>query len=155
MQLHYADNSTQGTSWGSGNPRTYLPSTENTFFDGHRYYSFDTRVTRTKEGYINATCSDDYSGDHWVIGEWSLSVSSEVRSNEEFAIDGRPDQVEWYRTYWAAQAQTFEQAGGWLFWAWKCNWINGIDEWRWCYKSAVAAGVIPEDATVADSLSPC
>ena len=49
----------------------------------------------------------------------------------------------------------FEKSGGWVFWTWKCNWIGGKDEWRWCYESAVAAGAIPEDATTASSISPC
>ena len=34
-----------------------------------------------------------------------------------------------------------------------CNWIGGIDEWRWCYQSAVRAGVIPQDATSAQSIA--
>ncbi|KAK7420133.1 hypothetical protein QQZ08_010547 [Neonectria magnoliae] len=144
-----------GKAWGSGNPRTNLTSTSYTYYDAHSYYSFDKTVPTTKSGYINAACSDNVGANNLLVGEWSLSVSSAVRTSDEFEIHNRPDQVEWYSKYWAAQAQAFERAGGWVFWAWKCNWINGIDEWRWCYKSAVAAGVIPRDASTANITSPC
>ncbi|KAH7163464.1 glycoside hydrolase superfamily [Dactylonectria estremocensis] len=137
-----------GTSWGSGNPRTYLPSLNNTFFDAHRYLSFDKRITMTKAGYIETACNDDM-GRNVVVGEWSLSVNSTLKNTDEFKIDG---QKTWYTSYWAAQAQSFERSNGWIFWSWKCD---GTDDWRWCYKSAVAAGVIPENAGTADSLSPC
>ena len=85
----------------------------------------------------------------------SLSVNTDVENNDEFAIRDRPDQVEWYRSYWAAQVQAFEKSGGWVFWTWKCNWIGGYDEWRWCYQAAVAAGAIPEDAGSSGESSPC
>lgn len=149
--------SSQGKGWGSGDPRTYLPTgSENyTFFDSHRYYSFDTNVPNNKKGYITSACKDNLGGDNLVIGEWSLSVNSSIRTTKEFEIDNRPDQVEWYRAYWAAQAQAFERSGGWIFWTWKCNKINKINEWRWCYKSAIRAGVIPEDARKGNELSPC
>ncbi|KAF7551354.1 hypothetical protein G7Z17_g5040 [Cylindrodendrum hubeiense] len=137
-----------GTSWGSGNPRTYLPSLNNTFFDAHRYLSFDKRITMSKAGYIKTACADDM-GRNVVVGEWSLSVNSTLKNTDEFKIEG---QKTWYTSYWAAQAQSFERSNGWIFWSWKCD---GRDDWRWCYKSAVAAGVIPKDAGTADSLSPC
>lgn len=88
-------------------------------------------------------------GDKVVVGEWSLSVNSTLKNTDEFKIDG---QETWYRSYWAAQAQAFERSNGWIFWPWKCD---GTEDWRWCYESAVAAGVIPDDASKADSLSPC
>ncbi|KPM38233.1 Glucan endo-1,6-beta-glucosidase B [Neonectria ditissima] len=154
LHIQYMEN-TQGKAWGSGDPRTNLTNTNYTYYDAHRYYSFDKTVPNTKKGYINAACSDNVGANNLLVGEWSLSVNSSVRTSEEFEIHNRPDQIEWYSQYWAAQAQAFERAGGWVFWAWKCNWINGIDEWRWCYKSAVAAGVIPRDAGTANSTSPC
>ncbi|KAH6893337.1 glycoside hydrolase superfamily [Thelonectria olida] len=138
-----------GTSWGSGDPRTNLTDTSHAFFDAHRYLSFDSRIAGTKEAYISAACADDMGSDVFV-GEWSLSVNSTLKNTAEFSIDG---QETWYRSYWAAQAQSFEKSDGWFFWSWKCDGTG--DDWRWCYKAAVAAGVIPDDAAKAGSLSPC
>jgi len=111
-------------------------------------------VAKTKEGYIGAACGDRRE-DGVIVGEWSISVADDVESNDEFGIRGRPEQAAWYKGFWAAQVQAFEKSAGWVFWTWKCNWINGFDEWRWCYKSAVAAGAIPDDAGSAASISPC
>lgn len=111
-------------------------------------------MQKSKDGYINAVCSDKRE-DGIIVGEWSISVADDVESNDEFGIRGRTDQVDWYKSFWAAQVQTFEKSAGWVFWTWKCNWIGGFNEWRWCYKSAVDAGVIPKDAGSASSLSPC
>jgi hypothetical protein len=90
------------------------------------------------------------------MGEWSLAVAEDVENNDEFSIrDASQEQIEWYRGWWAAQVQAFERSGGWVFWTWKCDWIGGFDEWRWCYKSAIAAGAIPRDAGSAAEISPC
>ncbi|KAI4870992.1 glycoside hydrolase family 5 protein [Hypoxylon rubiginosum] len=143
-------------SWGSGDPSSHLPDTTFALYDDHRYYKWDGSVTTTKDGYISAACQDSRGGSDTVVGEWSLAVADAVQSNDEFQIgNATADQVAWYRQYWAAQAQAFERSGGWVFWSWKCNWIGGVDEWRWCYRSAVAAGVIPGDAASAASISPC
>ncbi|KFH43073.1 Glucan endo-1,6-beta-glucosidase B-like protein [Hapsidospora chrysogenum ATCC 11550] len=144
-----------GTAWGSGDPTSSLPSTEGTAFDDHRYYRWDPSVERSKSGYINAACNDQRE-DGIIVGEWSLAVAEDVENNDEFSIrNASQEQIEWYRGWWAAQVQAFERSGGWVFWTWKCNWIGGFDEWRWCYKSAVAAGAIPRDAGSAAEISPC
>ncbi|KAI1077189.1 glycoside hydrolase family 5 protein [Whalleya microplaca] len=143
-------------TWGSGDPVSSLPNNRtNAFFDDHRYYKFDTRVEATKDGYISAACKDNRGGADTVVGEWSLSVASKVEHNDEFEINNRPDQIDWYRKWWAAQVQTFEKAGGWIFWSWKCNYIGGYDDWRWCYQSAVKAQVIPQDAGSASAINAC
>ncbi|OAQ83594.1 endo-beta- - protein [Purpureocillium lilacinum] len=141
-------------AWGSGDPSSALPSTDDAAFDDHRYYKWDGSVAKTKDGYIGAACGDRRE-DGVIVGEWSISVADDVESNDEFGIRGRPEQAAWYKGFWAAQVQAFEKSAGWVFWTWKCNWINGFDEWRWCYKSAVAAGAIPDDAGSAASISPC
>lgn len=144
----------QGNAWGSGDPTSALPSTDFAAFDDHRYYKWDGSVAKSKSGYINAACNDRRE-DGVVVGEWSISVADDVESNDEFGIRGRTDQADWYRGFWAAQVQAFEKSAGWVFWTWKCNWIGGFDEWRWCYKSAVAAGVIPKDAGSAGDVDVC
>ncbi|KAI6756965.1 hypothetical protein HG530_011563 [Fusarium avenaceum] len=140
-----------GKSWGSGDPRTYLPDDEHIFFDAHRYLSFDNRIAGNKKAYIQTACNDDM-GRHVFVGEWSLSVNSTLKNTDEFKVDG---QETWYKAYWAAQAESFEKSDGWFFWSWKCDGKLGKQDWRWCYQSAVAAGVIPKDASSAASLSPC
>ena len=92
------------------------------------------------------------------MGEWSLGVHTDLQAQPGWAPAGATAETKaWYRKYWAAQAASYERAGGWVFWSWKCNWLwdSGTDDWRWCYDSAVANGVIPNDATVATSISPC
>lgn len=143
-----------GNAWGSGDPTSALPSTAFAAFDDHRYYKWDGSVPKNKNGYINAACNDKRE-DGIIVGEWSISVADDVESNDEFGIRGRTDQVDWYKKFWAAQVQAFEKSAGWVFWTWKCNWIGGFDEWRWCYKSAVAAGAIPKDAGSAGDVHPC
>ncbi|KAG8668231.1 hypothetical protein FPOAC1_007608 [Fusarium poae] len=140
-----------GKSWGSGDPRTYLPDDEHIFFDAHRYLSFDNRIAGNKKAYIQTACNDDM-GRHVFVGEWSLSVNSTLKNTDEFKVDG---QETWYKAYWAAQAESFEKGDGWFFWSWKCDGKLGKQDWRWCYQSAVAAGVIPKDAGSAAKLSPC
>lgn len=147
-----------GEAWGAGDPTTFLPANATgLLFDDHRYYKWDTTVEQTKDGYASAACSDDRGGNDIIIGEWSIAISDEYENQPEFAIGSNSTaaQKEWYQSFWAAQVQTFERSGGYVYWTYKCNWIGGIDEWRWCYKSAVAAGVIPDDVSSAVSLSPC
>ncbi|KAL7957933.1 glycoside hydrolase family 5 protein [Trichoderma compactum] len=141
-------------SWGSGDPTSALPSTEFAAFDDHRYLKWDTSVTATKDGYINAACSDQRPADA-IIGEWSISVADSVQDNSELGIRDRTDQAGWYQQFWAAQVQAFEKSAGWVFWTWKCNWIAGYNDWRWCLQAAVAAGAVPKDVGSAASLSPC
>ncbi|KAK5996164.1 Glucan endo-1,6-beta-glucosidase B [Cladobotryum mycophilum] len=143
-----------GKSWGSGDPTTALPNTDSVAFDDHRYYKWDGSVPANKNGYMSAACRDRREPGI-IVGEWSLGVADSVESNGEMGIRNRSDQADWYKKWWAAQVIAFEKSAGWVFWTWKCNWINGFDEWRWCYKSAVAAGAIPKDAGSAASIHPC
>ncbi|EHK49519.1 glycoside hydrolase family 5 protein [Trichoderma atroviride IMI 206040] len=142
------------SAWGSGDPTSALPSTDFAAFDDHRYLKWDTSVTATKDGYLNAACSDKRD-DNVIVGEWSISVADNVQDNDELGIKNRSDQADWYQQFWAAQVLAFEKSAGWVFWTWKCNWITGYDDWRWCYQSAVAAGAIPKDAGSAASINPC
>ncbi|KAM0517652.1 hypothetical protein ACHAPE_004624 [Trichoderma viride] len=142
------------SAWGSGDPTSALPSTDFAAFDDHRYLKWDTSITATKDGYLNAACSDKRD-DNAIVGEWSISVADNVQDNDELGIKNRSDQADWYQKFWAAQVLAFEKSAGWVFWTWKCNWIAGYDDWRWCYQSAVAAGAIPKDAGSAASINPC
>ncbi|KAJ8127694.1 hypothetical protein O1611_g5942 [Lasiodiplodia mahajangana] len=144
-----------GSNWGSGHPETYLNDTTYLYFDDHVYWKFDTRSGTNKTSYINATCDLYRPEADVVVGEFSLSVASALQNNDEFGIQGHPENIAWYTDYFAAQVSIYETSGGWIFWSWKCNWINEFNDWRWCYKTAVEAGAIPKNASTAASLSPC
>ncbi|KAI0439424.1 glycoside hydrolase superfamily [Xylaria telfairii] len=159
-QLNVADNDKlhieyMAEAWGSGNPNQNLPDTTFAFYDDHRYYKWDPSVTTTQDGYISAICSDNRGGSDLIVGEWSISVADNVQYNAEFDIRDTDANNDWYKKFFAAQVHTFEKSGGWVFWSWKCNWIAGFNEWRWCYKSAVDAGIIPKDAGSVAGQSPC
>jgi hypothetical protein len=137
-------------NWGSGDPARWLPdSVTNILFDDHRYYAYGDDAPMTENDALDAVCENNGGGRSVIVGEWSLSLKDGV-------VDPVSDK-EWYRVFWQAQAQSYEQTGGWIFWTWKCNWIGGKDEWRWCYESAVDNGIIPSDmsADMAVSQSPC
>ncbi|KAI1636331.1 glycoside hydrolase family 5 protein [Biscogniauxia mediterranea] len=145
----------RGSNWGSGRAETYLNDTTFIYYDEHSYLKFDTRVNRTKDGYIEGACTL-YSGEsNAVVGEFSLGVAHEVQSNDELGIRNNPGNAAWYRKYFAAQVGGYERGGGWVFWSWKCNWMGGFNDWRWCYKYAVEAGAIPNNASTAAFESPC
>ncbi|KAI0200845.1 glycoside hydrolase family 5 protein [Astrocystis sublimbata] len=143
------------SDWGSGHPDMYLSDTTNIYYDQHVYWKFDNRAGKNKTSYIDATCSLYGPKDSVIVGEFSLSVASDVQDTAEFAIQGHPENVEWYTKYFSAQVSNYEKSGGWVFWSWRCNWIHQFNDWRWCYKTAVEAGAIPKDASKAASLSPC
>ncbi|RMZ90711.1 hypothetical protein DV736_g2045, partial [Chaetothyriales sp. CBS 134916] len=139
-------------TWGSGDPTTYLNDTHFTSLDDHRYLKWDTSVTRTRDGYLQAACNDD-NGDV-VVGEWSLAIADSVAERADFSItNATTELIDWYQQYWAAQANAYEKGVGWVFWSWKCDKIGGVDEWRWCYQSAVKAGAIPTDAARAAAIA--
>ncbi|KAI5917239.1 glycoside hydrolase family 5 protein [Camillea tinctor] len=145
-----------GSNWGSGRAETYLNDTTFIYYDEHSYLTFDTRVNQTKDGYIEGACTLYNGESNAVVGEFSLSVAHAVQSNVEFGIKNNPSNAAWYKKYFSAQVSVYEKrGGGWVFWSWKCNWIGGFNDWRWCYKYAVEAGAIPRNASEASSESPC
>ncbi|KAI0452326.1 glycoside hydrolase family 5 protein [Xylaria acuta] len=131
-----------GSNWESGHPETYLNDTTYLYFDDHVYWKFDTRSDKNKTSYIDATCSLYRPEAGVVVGEFSLSVVGGLQNTAEFGIQGQP-------------RECCLKSDGWIFWNWKCNWINQFNDWRWCYKTAVEAGAILTDASKAASLSPC
>ncbi|KAI0870857.1 glycoside hydrolase superfamily [Hypoxylon argillaceum] len=144
-----------GDAWGSGNPNQNLPDTTFAFYDDHRYFKWDTATSATHDSYISAVCNYNGAGSDTIIGEWSMSILEAAQYNPEFDIRNTGANDDWYKEFFAAQAQAYERSGGWVFWSWKCNWIEGFNEWRWCYKSAADAGIIPKNAASAAGMSPC
>lgn len=125
----------KANAWGSGNPSEFLPGDRTmVMFDDHRYYKWDPWIEKSQAGYMRAACGDDRGGPgDLIIGEWSLQVADELEQRDDFEVrSGRNN--DFYRRFWAAQVRAFERSRGWVFWTWKCNWINGFDDWRWCYQ---------------------
>ncbi len=164
--------------WGSGDPNTYLTSTDSLAYDDHNYVKY-AGVAQNKDAYLAHSCADDRSGDGWkVVGEWSLSVDSAI----EHTADWDPStNVQWYKQWWAAQVMSYEKtANGWVsakllfcyksspfgvfcgdagltshdqvFWTWK---TTGLNDPRWDYQLAVNLGIIDKNPDVAYSMGVC
>lgn len=139
--------------WGSGNPTKALTDETYAYYDDHHYVKWTSGVTATRDAYMQHSCTNDRGGNTpVVVGEWSLSPADEDGS--EFSIDAS-DAVSWYSKWWAAQTISYEKQAGWIFWSWKVEKIGGRIDWRWGYQQAVAAGVIPSDASEGANSTVC
>ncbi|KAJ3204575.1 hypothetical protein HDU82_005749 [Entophlyctis luteolus] len=124
--------------WGPGDPVEFIADKYFTAFDDHRYLKW-ADVPVSHADYIATSCSDDRGG-LWptIVGEFSLSVPDDVQwtpgwhpsSNKQF-----------YKDWFAAQIHSYEKQAGWVFWTWKSQ----LGDYRWSYRDAVLAGVIPPD----------
>ncbi|TLS30848.1 hypothetical protein PpBr36_02662 [Pyricularia pennisetigena] len=145
--------------WDSGDPQQYLTDNYFAAYDDHRYLKYALGASQQDhDSYLRASCSDDRSGDaahgwDWpvVVGEWSLSAPF-ISGQDSYALewsDGwHPDkQKAFYSRWFRAQVLSYEKhTMGWVFWSWKTELQNGgVKDYRWGYKDAVAAGVIPRD----------
>ncbi|KAL2866207.1 glycoside hydrolase family 5 protein [Aspergillus lucknowensis] len=135
--------------WGSGDPTESLPDTTVAAYDDHRYLKWDGSVAVDKESYIAASCADDRGGNTpTIVGEWSLSVPDDV----QWSGDWDPaSNAEFYARWFAAQVIAYEKQLGWVFWTWRAD----LGDYRWSYKDAVEAGVIPKDLDSIYDNSPC
>ncbi|KAK7402806.1 hypothetical protein QQX98_011434 [Neonectria punicea] len=135
--------------WGSGNPVEHLDDTSFTAFDDHRYLKWDTSVEVSHDAYIQTSCKDDRNSDGpSIVGEWSLVVPDNVESTDAWSPASQKD---FYSKWFAAQIHAYEASTlGWVFWSWK---TDLGDDYRWSYKAAVEAGVIPTD--LGSISSPC
>jgi hypothetical protein len=137
------------TKWGSGDPHEYLTNDYFAAYDDHRYVKWDTSVPVSKDSYIKSSCNDD-RGPNWptIVGEWSLSVPDDV----QWTGDWNPStQQDFYKKWFAAQVISYERQQGWVFWTWKSE----LGDYRWTYRDAVAAGVIPRNLDSVYSLGVC
>ncbi|EGX52505.1 hypothetical protein AOL_s00043g294 [Orbilia oligospora ATCC 24927] len=129
--------------WGSGNPNQAIKEgSELMSYDYHKYVKWDTSVTPTRESYMTYSCTADLGCKKpLIVGEWSLSVPDNMQESEMFKTSGA-DAVEWFGKWFVAQQQMYERSGlGWVFW----NWKTELGDWRWGYRDAVRAGVIPKN----------
>ncbi|KAJ3142537.1 hypothetical protein HK100_001790 [Physocladia obscura] len=104
---------------------------------------------RCQSSYLNASCTDDRGsadGTSTIVGEFSLSVPDDL----QFTAAWDPStQRDFYEDWFAAQLYAYQKQLGWIFWSWKTQ----LGDYRWDYKAAVAAGVIPTDWN--DLKGPC
>ncbi|KAF2007889.1 glycoside hydrolase family 5 protein [Amniculicola lignicola CBS 123094] len=140
-------------AWGAGNPNDVLSGKSGIAYDDHRYLKW-APIVHSKTSYISTSCSDSFSNGENVpviVGEWSLSVDTAIEKNPEFDPSNEANKV-WYRQWWAAQVQSYEKGAGWVFWSWNTQ-LGG--DWRWSYKAAVDAGVVPMNPDEARGLAGC
>ncbi|KAJ2903926.1 putative endo-beta-1,6-glucanase [Zalerion maritima] len=124
--------------WGSGNPNEYLDDLWFCAYDDHRYLKWDSSVAVSKDSYISTSCDDNRLAE-WpsIVGEWSISVPDDVEWTDNWNPNSNTD---FYSNWFAAQVKSYEQyTDGWVFWTWKTE----LGDYRWGYKDAVEAGIIP------------
>lgn len=138
-------------SWGAGNPRDVLQGKTDVAFDDHRYLKW-APIEQSKPSYIATSCSDTFGGgdnNPIIVGEWSLAVGDQQEGTPEWSPSNNKD---FYKQWWGAQVQAYEKGMGWVFWSWKAQ--LG-DDYRWSYRAAVEAQVVPENPDEAPGLAKC
>lgn len=148
QQLHVQ---MMGTDWGSGEPTVNIADLTNIAYDDHVYVEYTPGVPQTKAGYLNFSCSENGSSyGPTIVGEWSLAVNATLKDTNEWDPIMN---VDWYRKWWAAQVMAYEKGAGWVFWTWKTT--GSLNDSRWDYQRAVAAGIISTDIDDAYGLGAC
>ncbi|THC99686.1 hypothetical protein EYZ11_000847 [Aspergillus tanneri] len=122
-------------------PHEFLTDDYYAAYDDHRYLKW-ANVEVSQDSYIRTSCSDQLDANKpTIVGEWSLSVPDDVENSDEWSKDGQKD---FYRRWFAAQVTAYERQQGWVFWTWKSE----LGDYRWAYKDAIEAEVIPKDLKV-------
>lgn len=160
--------------WGSGDPNQYLPGDHHlAAYDDHIYLKY-AGIADEKDAYLQFSCNASRSGDAKpvIVGEWSLAVAADIESNSDWDPT-RDENKDFYRKLWAAQVRTYETtAQGWVsliiyhphsafltnavlqvFWTWKTT--GTLNDTRWDYRKAVAAGIIDSSIDNAYSMDVC
>ncbi|KAH7118847.1 putative glucan endo-1,6-beta-glucosidase B [Dendryphion nanum] len=140
------------SAWGAGNAKPVLGDKPGVVYDSHRYLKWST-INHTKANYVSTSCADTF-GENFntplMVGEWSISVKTELEWNSDFDPNVAANKI-FYRQWWAAQVTAYEKQLGWAFWSWKTQ----LNDYRWGYKQAVEAGVIPKNPGEAAELAGC
>ncbi|EFX04331.1 endoglucanase 2 [Grosmannia clavigera kw1407] len=136
-------------NWGSGNPTEWMNGWY-VAYDDHRYLKYDSSVSVSQSAYLSASCNDASQSDSpGIVGEFSLSPPDNVEKTSAWAPS---DNKDFYTKWFAAQVSSYEKHNlGWFFWSWKTE----LGDYRWSYKEAVEAGVIPKDPGSVDRSAAC
>ncbi|KAI5459846.1 glycoside hydrolase superfamily [Mariannaea sp. PMI_226] len=129
-------------SWNAGDPVEFLDDKSMIMRDDHHYYVWGGPAASDPDGLVNVACGEDRSngedGGDVIVGEWSIAIPGGF-SGDEWDVNGNKD---FYVKFFAAQVHAYEStANGWIFWSWRTD--QG-DDYRWSYKNAYLAGVIPD-----------
>jgi aryl-phospho-beta-D-glucosidase BglC (GH1 family) len=139
-------------TWGSGDPSANLGTgVDSVWFDNHRYLKYDSNIAHNQASYLKTSCHDDLSASgetDLVIGEWSLSPADQ--ESAAFQIKDKSNN-EFYQKWFKAQAMAYEKQAGWIFWSWKAE----LGDWRWSFRDAVNAGIIPQSLDMVYSGGAC
>lgn len=137
------------SNWGSGNSTAHVSDLNFLALDDHAYVVNVAGLNQTKDAYLDFSCHDDRSGSSapLVVSEWSLAVNPTTSDWDPTT------NIAWYRQWWAAQVTSYEKTAGWVFWTWKTT--GSLNDPRWDYQKAVAAGLIPTDIDSAYAMAPC
>ncbi|KAI6092417.1 endo-beta-1,6-glucanase [Hypoxylon rubiginosum] len=133
-----------GTLWGAGNPKEHLPSgAESLAFEDHRYQKWDSSIALTHDAFIADACTSNRNPDNespMLVTEWAISPPDSVENSDPaWRRDGNDD---FYKKWFRAQVTGYEKStSGWTYWNWKAQ----LGDWRWSYRDAVGAGIIPKD----------
>lgn len=75
-----------------------------------------------------------------LVTEWAISPPDSVENSDPaWRRDGNDD---FYKKWFRAQVTGYEKStSGWTYWNWKAQ----LGDWRWSYRDAVGAGIIPKD----------
>ncbi|RMZ88179.1 hypothetical protein DV736_g4599, partial [Chaetothyriales sp. CBS 134916] len=145
-------------SWGSGDPTQYLSSDiQMAAFDRH-IYAVWAGLANTQETYMSFVCNEtssqnDNTSHPVIVGEWSLQVASDIQWASGWNPQVKTSQ-NFYYYLWAAQVKRFEMTtSGWVFWTWKTT--GSLNDPRWDYQKAVAAGLIDTNIDNAYNLDIC
>jgi len=161
--------SMMNTRWGAGDPlqglsdagidvnnRSSSSSSSVSSFallEDHRWIKYDPTVLFTRQAYIESACSTRADtrdrNSRLFVGEWAISPAESVQSTSTFAGNG--GNRGWYSRFFAAQMQTYERDGGWVYWSWRVE----LNDYRWSYQDAVTVGVIPANLTQVGDVQPC
>ncbi|GAA6032847.1 hypothetical protein JCM8097_000826 [Rhodosporidiobolus ruineniae] len=134
--------------WWGGNPVSSLPNTNQVAFDDHSYVQYVSNLTQSRAAYLSYSCTHSPALDSRqpalvkpvIVGEWSLATQSAVAEELGTKSDGAR---EWFTRWAAAQGRAYEEGAGWFWWTWK---TDTLKDYRWDYRFAVEAGVLPRVA---------
>jgi aryl-phospho-beta-D-glucosidase BglC (GH1 family) len=145
--------------WGSGNPKSNLPSDSNIIFDDHNYVGNAVQAihpgqTLKQADYMWYTCKVDNrltDGDTpKIVQEFSLITNDQDSS--EFTwhdAQGNPSATNapFFKQWFNAQQRLYEQTNGWIFW----NWKTKNNDPRWDYSYLVSIGWVPPNQAGLDA----
>lgn len=130
-------------AWGAGDAKQILGNQSFINYDHHHYLRWSPEIAPNHAAYLQASSNVDVGGDGntpKMVAEWSLSSLAVAENSSEFEVKSGKNS-DFYSQWYSAQVSSYEKQDGWIFWSWKTE-MDG--DYRWSYKDAVEAGIIPK-----------